>query len=139
MIERSMIERSMMEKQLIALILTLVLELFAVFLMMFILRRFQYVPAINFRLIEKLCLCCLAASLCTHPFAWYFNQWLKLTLSTQIRFAIIEGFVVLVESYFYWKLMGFKGSIAFIFGFGANAFSFLIGLKLYPIVIRLIT
>jgi hypothetical protein len=128
-----------MEKQLIALILTLILEGFAVLLMMFILRRFQNLHPINPRLIEKLCLCCLAASLCTHPFAWYFNQLLKLTLSTQIRFAVIEGFVVLVESYFYWKLMGFKGSIAFIFAFGANAFSFLIGLKIYPIVIQLIT
>jgi hypothetical protein len=128
-----------MEKQLIALILTLILEVFAVLLMIFILRRFQYLQAINFRLIEKLCLCCLAASLCTHPFAWYFNQWLKFTLSAQIRFAVIEGFVVLVESYFYWKLMGFKGRIALILGFGANAFSFLIGLKIYPMVIGLIT
>ena len=86
--------------------------------------------------IEKLCLCCCAASLCSHPFAWYFNQIFEAMLVKSIRFTSIELAVILVESYFYVHLIGFKWKIGLLYSVVANLFSFLLGLKIYPLVVR---
>ncbi len=131
-----------MERQLIALLLTIILELFAVLLLLYLLKFFHVEsmksPKEPSRWIEKLCLCCCAASLCSHPFAWYFNQIFEAILVKSIRFTSIELAVILVESYFYVHLMGFKWKIGFLYSVVANLFSFLLGLKIYPLVVRLV-
>ncbi len=129
-----------MERQFIALLLTIILELLAVLCVMYILKIFHLEsmksPKEPSRLIEKLCLCCCAASLCSHPFAWYFNQIFEAMFVKSIRFTSIELAVILVESYFYVHLMGFKWKIGLLYSVVANLFSFLLGLKIYPLVVR---
>lgn len=129
-----------MERQLIALLLTIILELFAVLLLLYLLKFFHVEsmksPKVPSTFIEKLCLCCCAASLCSHPFAWYFNAIFEAMIRQSIRFTLIELAVILVESYFYVSLMGFKWKIGFLYSLMANLFSFLLGLKIYPLVIR---
>ncbi len=67
-----------------------------------------------------------AASLITHPFAWYFAMLLS---PSQYLFgvAVIEGVVIVVEGLVYWKFIPLPISRAILYSAIANIGSFLIG------------
>lgn len=67
-----------------------------------------------------------AASLVTHPFAWYFSTLLSPS-EYQMGLVIIEVIVVLVEGLVYWKFIPLNLKKSMLYSMIANMGSFFIG------------
>lgn len=67
-----------------------------------------------------------AASLITHPFAWYFAVILS-PAEYQIGVVVIEGMVVVLEGFLYWKFIPLSFQKALLYSAIANMGSFIIG------------
>jgi len=70
-----------------------------------------------------------AASLVTHPFAWWLNM--HLDLSFWLRAGIIESGVVVAEAAIFWRVGALSPRRALATSFATNATSFAVGLALY--------
>lgn len=103
-----------------ALLLTLALEV-------------PFVLAVGWRWVEdrrQLVAIACAASLLTHPFAWHAWAWLGPETPIVARSVVVEGAVAVAESALYARALGLPVRRALALGFGANAFSFGLGLLL---------
>ncbi|MFA6189634.1 MAG: hypothetical protein WC680_10200 [Sulfuricurvum sp.] len=67
-----------------------------------------------------------AASLITHPFAWYVAMLLSPS-EYQIGLVFIEGMVIILEGFLYWKFVPLSFKRAIVDSAIANIGSFLIG------------
>lgn len=76
----------------------------------------------------RIVLVAAAASLVTHPLAWWTNRGLVGTLELEVRYAVIESAVVIVETLVYRGALVVRTMPAFVTALVANAASFGFGL-----------
>jgi hypothetical protein len=108
--------------QITALFVTLSIEVLAVLLVVWI---WRVRVGVSWAMVV---LVAMAASLVTHPFAWYFNGALSGAWSFAIRATAIETFVVLAEMAIFAVFARMSWRVAFTVSFLANMSSFGAGL-----------
>ena len=85
---------------------------------------------------RRLALTGVAATLLSHPFAWFGNRALAALLPFAPRAAVIESCVVLFEALLYWRLTPLALRRGLLVSLVANALSFGIGLLVYALLQR---
>lgn len=82
----------------------------------------------------RLLLVACAATLITHPFAWFGFRGLAPFLSYWPRAAVIEGAVAVTEGLLYARVAGLGARRGLVLGFVANAFSYGVGIGLFRLL-----
>ncbi|MBW4510583.1 MAG: hypothetical protein KME64_29310 [Scytonematopsis contorta HA4267-MV1] len=111
--------------QLFALSISLVTEVFVIFLLVYFTLEFSSLE------IRRILIVAFAATLFTHTFAWQSNEILLPYLVFPLRAMLIEMIVVIVEGVIYRIFTGFSWWQSLFLSFLANATSFLVGLTIY--------
>lgn len=109
--------------QLLALLISLVIELPVVLIILAMIRQLSSIKDIY----NALILACLA-TLITHPLAWEINQILMPYLGFSLRVGLIEIAVVIAEGVLYTFFLNLGWRIGLLLSLIANATSFLGGL-----------